>query len=574
MQQPSSTATVVVERNVEIPMRDGVVLRADVYRPSEGRWPVLVQRTPYDKDVAPSTLVSLPPMGAVAEGFAVVVQDVRGRARSEGVHTPFDEAADGYDTVEWAAQQPWSNGEVGMFGSSYMGATQLQAAVAAPPSLKTICPIQASSDYYEGRTYFGGSLELGSLLTTTLGVTGPGSLRWAQGTADEKRSWRAEMATMLDDLDSVVRDAPLSASVDRPDGPLRHLTPWFHDWVEHDQNDEFWKRVSVEARHEHVDVPALHITSWFDQFHVGTLRNFEGLRQRAASPTAREGQFLIVGPWNHYPARSGGHGAVRVGDVNFSMKAQLHLDGVQLGWFRRHFYDDAKAFRQRSRVRLFVMGVNEWRDEDDWPLQRAVETPMFLALDQSGERTLAPASTSAVPHDSFRYDPTDPVPTHGGAHLVLASHHQQGPVDQARIEARDDVRSFTSPVLESDVEVTGWVSCILWVSSDAPCTDFTVRLSDVHPDGRSISVCDGIRRVELGDPGPSEVSVSLGATSQAFLRGHRIRVSVSSSNSPRFEVNPNTGSRLLRSAETVVAQQTVHLGDSHPSRIVLPVVPR
>ena len=574
MQQPSSTATVVVERNVEIPIRDGVVLRADVYRPSEGRWPVLVQRTPYDKDVAPSTLVSLPPMGAVAEGFAVVVQDVRGRARSEGVHTPFDEAADGYDTVEWAAQQPWSNGEVGMFGSSYMGATQLQAAVAAPPSLKTICPIQASSDYYEGRTYFGGSLELGSLLTTTLGVTGPGSLRWAQGTADEKRSWRAEMATMLDDLDSVVRDAPLSASVDRPDGPLRHLTPWFHDWVEHDQNDEFWKRVSVEARHEHVDVPALHITSWFDQFHVGTLRNFEGLRQRAASPTAPRGAVPDRRPMEPLP------GAQRWSWRSARRRCQLQHEGsaaprrgaarmVPPSLLRR-----CEGVPAAISVRLFVMGVNEWHDEDDWPLQRAVETPMFLALDQSGERTLAPASTSAVPHDSFRYDPTDPVPTHGGAHLVLASHHQQGPVDQARIEARDDVRSFTSPVLKSDVEVTGWVSCILWVSSDAPCTDFTVRLSDVHPDGRSISVCDGIRRVELGDPGPSEVSVSLGATSQAFLRGHRIRVSVSSSNSPRFEVNPNTGSRLLRSAETVVAQQTVHLGDSHPSRIVLPVVPR
>lgn len=564
---------VVVERDVEVPMRDGTVLRADVYRPAEGRWPVLLKRTPYDKNMPFGTLVDLDQMSAILEGFAVVIQDVRGRASSEGKHQPFEERDDGYDTVEWCADQAWCDGNVGMYGSSYHGATQMAAASARPPHLRAISPIQASSDYHEGRSYFGGAFELGALLTISLGTTAYGSFRFADLDSEELRRLRAEITEVLASLPQVVLDLPLRDRLGRPDGALAVLTPWFMDWVDKTlPDDPYWEAISLENRHHDMDVPALHVTSWFDQFHVGTLRNYEGLRAGAATDAARDGQYLIVGPWNHYPPRTGGQGSVRVGDVDFGRASKLNMDGVQLGWFRQHLTGDAGAFRQRKRVKLFVMGRNVWRDEHEWPLARAVDTPLFLHMNgDSGGLQWAQAHEQQTA--SYEFDPMNPVPTHGGAHLVLDSAVLQGPVVQTAIEARDDVLTFTTDPLEADLEVTGWVRADLQVSSSAVSTDFTVRLCDVHPDGTSISVCDGIRRVTCGQDDSLDVGVELGATSHVFLQGHRLRVQVSSSNSPRFDVNPNTGGRAWDTDEVVVATQRVHFGGPRGSRIVLPVVP-
>ena len=564
---------IVVDRDVEVPMRDGTILRADVYRPAEGRWPVLLKRTPYDKNLPFGTLVDLDQMSAVLQGFAVVIQDVRGRASSEGKHQPFEERDDGYDTVEWCATQPWCDGKVGMYGSSYHGATQMAAASARPPHLRAISPIQASSDYYEGRSYFGGAFELGALLTISLGTTAYGSFRFADLDSEELGQLRAEISEVLAALPQLVLDLPLRNRFGRPDGALSVLTPWFMDWVEKEMPDDpYWEAISLEKRHHDMDVPALHITSWFDQFHVGTLRNYEGLRAGAATDAARDGQYLIVGPWNHYPPRTGGQGSIRVGDVDFGRAAKLNVDGVQLGWFRQHLKGDANAFRQRKRVKLFVMGRNIWRDEDEWPLARAVDTPLFLTTtgitgclqwNQANEQQSA----------SYEYDPMDPVPTTGGAHLVLDSAVLQGPVTQNDIEARDDVLTFTSDLMKEDLEVTGWVNADLRVSTSAVSTDFTVRLCDVHPDGRSVSVCDGVRRIRCEPGEVFNVEVGLGATSYVFLEGHRLRVQVSSSNSPRFDVNPNTGGRAWGSEVFVKALQHVHFGGPDGSRILLPVVP-
>lgn len=564
---------VVVERDVPVPMRDGTVLRADVYRPSVGVWPALLKRTPYDKNMPFGTLVDLDQMSAVQRGFAVVIQDVRGRASSDGRHRPFEERDDGYDTVEWVAAQPWCDGNVGMYGSSYHGATQMSAASLRPPHLRALSPIQASSDYHEGRSYFGGALELGALLTISLGTTAYGSFRFADLEPAELRRLRAEIDDVLASLPEVVLDLPLRDRLSRPDGALATLTPWFTDWVETTSADDpYWQSISLEPRWSEVDVPALHVTSWYDQFHVGTLRNYEGLRAGAASPEARDGQYLVVGPWNHYPPRTGGQGSVRIGDVDFGRAAKLNMDGVQLGWFSEHLKGEAGAFRQRSRVKLFVMGRNVWRDEDEWPLARAVDTPLFLGVDGSSNQLRwepAPVPGSA----SWVHDPADPVPTVGGAHLVLDSAVVQGPVVQTAVEARDDVVVFTSDPVEDDLEVTGWVAAALRVTSTAVSTDVVVRLCDLHPDGTSVSVCDGIRRVDCVPGGPVDVDVSLGATSHVFLAGHRLRVQVASSSSPRFDVNPGTGGRAWDSAETVVARQHVLVGGSGASRIVLPVVP-
>ncbi len=565
--------SLVVERDVEVPMRDGTTLRADVYRPGEGRWPVLLKRTPYDKNMPFGTLVDLDQISAVIKGFAVVIQDVRGRASSEGQHQPFVERDDGYDTVEWCAAQPWCNGDVGMFGSSYHGATAMAAASARPPHLRVISPIQASSDYYEGRSYFGGAFELGALLTISLGTTAYGSFRFADLDSSELGRLRAEIEEVLANLPQAALDLPLRNQLGRPDGALAVLTPWFMDWVEKaTPDDPYWEAISLENRYADIDVPALHVTSWFDQFHVGTLRNYQGLRRGAATDAARDGQYLIIGPWNHYPPRTGGQGSIRVGDVDFGRQSKLYLDGVQLGWFRKQLEGDDRAFRQRKRVKLFVMGRNVWRDEDDWPLARAVETPLFMRrADDSGRLEWAQLHEQQTA--SYEYDPMNPVPTTGGAHLVLDSAVLQGPVIQNAIEARDDVLTFTSDPVEQDLEVTGWVNADLRVSSSAVSTDFTVRLCDVHPDGKSLSVCDGIRRVRCEPDAGLAVRVALGATSYVFLKGHRIRVQVSSSNSPRFDVNLNTGGRAWDSDEVVKARQQVHFGGSDGSRIVLPVVP-
>ena len=565
--------TVVIERDVEVPMRDGVILRADVYRPAEGCWPVLLKRTPYDKNLPFGTLVDLDPMTAVLDGFVVVIQDVRGRASSEGRHQPFEERDDGYDTVEWCADQQWCNGNVGMYGSSYHGATQMAAASARPPHLRAISPIQASSDYHEGRSYFGGAFELGALLTISLGTTAYGSFRFADLDREELRRLRAEIDETLATLPQVVLELPLQRRLARPEGAISVLTPWFTDWIEKTApNDPYWESISLERRHHDTDVPALHVTSWYDQFHVGTLRNYEGLRAGAKSVSARDDQYLVVGPWNHYPPRTGGQGSIRVGDVDFGRAAKLNMDGVQLGWFRQRLEGDVGAFRQRKRVKLFVMGRNVWRDEDEWPLARAVDTPMYMSsTSDSGALQRDPAQEHHA--SSYTYDPLNPVPTHGGAHLVLDSAVLQGPVVQNAIEERDDVLTFTTEPLPADVEVTGWLNAELRVSSSAVSTDFTVRLCDVHPDGRSVSVCDGIRRA-LCEPGEVfDVQVGLGATSHVFLEGHRVRVQVSSSNSPRFDVNPNTGGRAWDTEDVAVARQVVHFGGPDGSRIILPIVP-
>ena len=563
----------VIERDVEVSMRDGVVLNADVYRPAEGSWPVLLKRTPYDKNLPFGTLVDLDPMTAVLDGFVVVIQDVRGRASSAGRHRPFEERDDGYDTVEWCADQPWCNGNVGMYGSSYHGATQMAAASARPPHLRAISPIQASSDYHEGRSYFGGAFELGALLTISLGTTAYGSFRFADLDREEVRRLRAEIDETLATLPQVVLELPLKRRLARSESALSVLTPWFMDWIgKTAPNDPYWESISLERRHHDMDVPALHVTSWYDQFHVGTLRNYEGLRSGAKSATARDDQYLIIGPWNHYPPRTGGQGSIRVGDVDFGRSAKLNMDGVQLGWFRQRLEGDVGAFRQRKRVKLFVMGRNVWRDEDEWPLARAVDTPMYMSsTSDSGGLQRGPASEHHT--SSYTYDPLQPVPTHGGAHLVLDSAVLQGPVVQNAIEERDDVLTFTSETLPADLEVTGWVNADLRVSSSAVSTDFTVRLCDVHPDGRSVSICDGIRRVRCEPDEAFNVQVGLGATSYVFLEGHRLRVQVSSSNSPRFDVNPNTGTRAWDAEEVVTARQVVHFGGPDGSRIILPVVP-
>ena len=569
-------SSIVIERDVSIPMRDGVALVADVYRPAEGRWPVLVQRSPYGRIPFPDNFVSLNPVTAAAKGFAVIVQDVRGRGGSGGDFEPFMEFDDGFDTVQWAAEQPWSTGRVGAFGASYMGATTMQMAASGPPALQAFAALQASSDYYEGRSYWGGALELGALLSTNLGVMAIGSLPrvFPDPRVPRARVMRASLRRVLDELATLPVTFPLRDRLDDGSGVLETLTPWFPQWLDHDAPGEYWEARSIEKRYDRIHSAGVHVTSWYDAMLPGTLANFTALRAAGRTP-----QRLIVGPWFHYALRGFSIDAVRVGDLSFGPAAAMDLDRIQISWLGAELDDRPQS--DHSPVRLFVMGANEWRNEDEWPLRRAQVRPLYLAGDGDAATDLrAGALVAEEPTrsggDEFVYDPTDPVPTAGGAHVISPLISTHGPVDQRDLEARADVLSYTGPALASPVEVTGYVRAELWITSSAPSTDFTARLVDVYPDGRAISVCDGIRRlfVEEG-AGPGvvrRVEIEMGATSQVFLRGHRIRVDVSSSNYPRFDPNPNTGERSLDAASSVPARQRVLSGPETPSRLLLPFV--
>jgi putative CocE/NonD family hydrolase len=351
-----------VERNVAVPMRDGTVLRADVWRPvGEGRHPTLLQRLPYDKSSSFITVhqAGLEPLRAVGAGFAVVVQDVRGSYESDGGFEPFaHEAEDGADTIAWIAEQPFSDGQVCMYGASYVGATQLLAATEAPPALRAIVPNITGSEYYEGWTYQGGVLQLGFTAWWSLGF-GADTLLRRRAAGAEVAELEAALVRLLADPWTVYERLPLD---DHP--LLRELTPAFFDWLAHPERDAYWRATAISERYGAIAVPALHIGGWSDIFVDGTLRNYVGLRDGAATQAAREGQRLLVGPWAH------GNAHEMVGDLSFGPEAsQLALDmtAIQLDFFARVLA--GRPF-ETPPVRIFVMGANRWRDEDAWPIAR------------------------------------------------------------------------------------------------------------------------------------------------------------------------------------------------------------
>jgi len=564
---------ITIHLDVEVPMSDGVVLRADVYLPRKQPAPTLISRTPYMKASLPGLMAVINPVRAAHMGFAVIVQDVRGRGSSGGEFEPFvNEAGDGAETVRWAARQDWCNGRIGLFGSSYMGATQLQAAAEQPEGLKSICPIQAVSDYHEGRSYRGGAFELGALTSISLWNLGAGTLLRAKLDPRSLRERFASAREALSDLSSFLSVAPYDRL---REGILGELAPFLFGWWENDRADaSFWSAIRIADRYHRITVPALHVTGWFDQFHVGAIRNYEGLRKKGQAEAVREGQKLVIGPWAHYPPKSSLLGAVKVGDVDFGLEAFIDLEALQLSWFR-HWLAEPDQPQPGSRVRIFVMGRNVWRDEPDWPLERACETPLYLkAGEGEGQLDWTPDALGTAAR--FTFDPADPMPTLGGAHLVLESAFPQGPVAQNDILGRPDILLFQTAVLEEELEVTGWVSAELWVRSSAPATDFTVKLVDVWPDGTHYNVCDGIRRLRPGEIDPdgwTPIIVEMGATSQAFLPSHRIAIHISSSSYPRFDIASNTLEPARLAAVRETARQQVSVGGEHPSRLLLPIVP-
>jgi putative CocE/NonD family hydrolase len=566
----AETYNVTVEHSVPAKMRDGVTLRADIYRPKgDGKFPVILERTPYDKRGGTDFGYR-----AAARGFVVIVQDTRGRYTSEGEFYTFkNESDDGYDTVEWAAALPYSNGKVGMWGGSYVGATQMLTAIAHPPHLAGICPVVTASNYHDGWTYQGGAFAQWFNESWGSGLSQDTLNRYiARNTNARVGQWTLPLTNY-----------PLFnfSQVQVGNSLTQTISPYFLDWLAHPNYDDYWKRWSIEDHFADINVPALHIVAWYDIFQGGSLRNYMGIKAHGG-PAARAGQQMIV--------TIGGHagGPRIVGDVDFGPAAEeLDENDITLDWYEYLFHGVQNRFAKPKPVRIFVMGANTWRDEDDWPLARAKSTRYFLhsagkANSLRGDGALSTAPPRTETSDHYVYDPSNPVPTIGGPLCCDSTHLEPGARDQRQAESRDDVLVYSTPAFTQDTEVTGPITLELYASSSAVDTDFTAKLVDVGPDGFAQNLTEGILRARyresqetptLLNPGDAyKLSIDLWSTSNVFRKGHMLRLEVSSSNFPRFDRNMNTGEDQATAQKWLPATNTIYHDAAHPSALVLPIV--
>ncbi len=577
--------THVYEQNVTAVMRDGVSLVGDVWRPSEGQTATLLMRTPYDRRQTSffggvnSPIPSI--IAFVNAGYAVMLQDVRGTGGSEGVFEPkINEVADGQDTVAWILDQPWSDGSVAMYGPSYMGMAQWALAMTQTPGLRAIAPTEAATDWYSNLWYSqGGAMSLSlNTLWNAQTYSSQEQRSLARGETQDPSALTRIAAHLADPLS--MNDATPLAEL-----PVHGTGRWFDDWIAHPEFDTYWQSQDwSDANHmSAVTVPVLSIGGWYDLKINGTVEGFLGVRNTGGSAEARELSRLLIGPWDHATYTG------QYADRHFGPAAETDIAVEHISFFDEHLRGQSPA-TPTPRVRIFVMGIDEWRDEADWPLPDTTYTDYFLdspmsAATRHGGGSLQRTAPSFEGLDEIEYDPRDPVPTAGGA-LLPAMPGLFGPVDQAIVDEREDVLCYVTDVFETPLEVTGHVELRAFVSSSAVDTDVTAKLVDVFPDGRAINLCDGILRLryrnglstpELLEPDQVyEVSIALGVTSNVFLPGHRLRLDVSSSNFPRFDRNTNTGGLIAHEAidDSLVATNRVHHGPAHPTRLILPVVER
>lgn len=590
MQMPVPVHQITVDYDVPAKMRDGVILRANVYRPAgEGKWPILLTRLPYGKDF-PLGTASLDPVQVARRGYVVIVQDTRGRFTSGGEWRPFvNEENDGVDTVEWASKLHYSNGSVAMYGGSYFGYTQWITAVNAPPALKTIIPFITWNDPLNGMLFRGGALELGVVGNWQL-MMGLDVLMRRHRT-DPKALGQA-ISMLIKQTDALgpkgYRSLPL-----KDFAPLKEqdIAPPFFETVEHpmDRDYEDVKKLTIVGRHEQVKIPTFNIGGWYDIFLADTLSNFKIMREQGSTPEARQSK-LLIGPWYH------GGMMNPIGEVNFGFAAtaalidlQIDAMSLQVRWFDHWLKGIDTDMMKEAPIKLFVMGANVWRDEQEWPLARAVNTRYYLhshgrANTLNGDGLLSTETPADEAVDQFVYDPANPVMTRGGA-LLMTPEFPGGIFDQRLTERREDVLVYSTSPLDHDVEVTGPITVHLWATSSAPDTDFVARLVDVYPDGYAMNLTDGIIRTRyrgfMQGEAPSliepekayEYTIDLWATSNVFKAGHCIRLDVTSSNFPRWDRNPNTGHALGADAELAIAHQTILHDADHASYVELPVIP-
>jgi hypothetical protein len=568
--------SVTIRHNVSVPMRDGVSLRADVYWPdAPGTFPVLMTRTPYNKDGGENMDVGY--RGA-QRGFIMVNMDVRGRFGSPGEWYPFKhEIDDGYDSVEWAAKLPNSSGKVGMWGGSYDGATQFLAALANPPHLGGIFPMCTASNYYKDWAYQSGALQQYFAQS------------WATQLAADQIDH--QIASQTNPMQSVptlplTNYTPLAVPPFAGNAGLAAIDAWYLDWLKHSTDDDYWQQWAIDADYSRIKVPVYQMGGWYDLFLYGTLSNYEGIAEHAGSDAARKAQRLLIIPGGH--AGWGGN----VGSVNFAPGGAVDYYGVMMDWYDSILRGSANGMADEKPVRYFVMGKNSWADADSWPPAGAHETPYYLqstgsantshgngVLDSGVPKSGASAAGGS---DQFVEDPANPVPTLGGQLCCDARHLSVGVQDQSADESRPDVLVYSTPALAKDLNVTGPVRAELYVSSSAPDTDFVAMLTDVAPDGVAHNIADGIVRMRFRDsldhadfiePGKIyKVSVDLWATSNVFLAGHKLRLDIAGSNFPRFDRNLNTKDSPESGTDAVKATNRVYHDAAHPSALVLSVM--
>ena len=567
---PPPSHDIQIENRVAVPMRDGVILYADIFRPvKEGKYPVLIQRTPYSSERYPTSYRE--GVYFARRGYVFVMQDVRGRHESEGKWEPFrDDIEDGYDTVEWAAPQPWSNGKVGMQGSSYKGHVQWRAAMASPPSLVTIGPLVASTSLYHDWITLNGGWRLSF------------NLGWGAVRQESRIMQNVGPHTMEDgpegiSYDKVLFHLPLNTTQQL----VGRNAQFYKDWIAHPDYDDYWKKINAEEVFERIGVPVHTVGGWFDIFSQGTLRGYVGMSREGKTAVAREKSHMTIGPWGHGPSQV-------TGDLDFGEHADVDRDALILRWYDYWLKAVNNGVGDEPPVTLYVMGKNVWRYENEYPLARTQYKELYFhsggsANSYRGDGRLSwDKPRSASQPDRYTYDPDRPVPSVGGNNCC-GTPTLSGPRDQKEVESRNDVLVYTSDFLEEEIEVTGPIKVVLYASSDAADTDFVAKLVDVYPDGKAYNMAEGLLRARyhesLSEPKllePGKVyrfEIDLVGTSVAFQRGHRIRVDITSSHFPQFDRNPNTGEPFGTSAQVKVAHQTIHHSGSRPSHILLPVIP-
>ncbi|MBS1877326.1 MAG: CocE/NonD family hydrolase [Acidobacteria bacterium] len=610
--QPEPAAyTVHASRDVMIPMRDGVRLAANIFRPArdgqpvEGKFPTILSRTPYNKDVRGGAAVEM----AVKRGYVVIFEDVRGRYQSEGRWRPVrDDGADGFDTAKWIGEQPWSDGGIGTIGTSYEGATQHAMAIAGAPHLKAMVPRNAMTNFGRYGVRHNGAFELRFFnWVFMLGVPSGGpDLAVAAQRATSDPAAAAALMDLSKTVPMYARALPL-----RPGATPLRFAPDYEAWIieamSHGDYDGYWKDSGssvIDHIAEYEDVPAYHTTGWYDSW--GT--SVANINYAELSKAKKSLQRLIVGPWTHSAENRN-----YAGEAQFTDDAKIDIEQFQLRWFDRWLKGVQNGVDKEPPVRIYVMGGGDghktpegrifvgghWRDENEWPLKRTRPTAYYLR--ENGLLAASKPAAAAKPV-TYAFDPRRPVPTIGGNISSQGALMFAGAADQRcragfwlcedtlPLSARNDVLVFQTPPLAADLEVTGRLIVKLWASSNAPDTDFTAKLIDVWPPSRDfpagfdMNLADSIVRAryhgdfrakaELLVPGkPYEFTIEMYPTSMLVKRGHRIRLDISSSNFPRFDVNPNTGEPLNDNRRVRTAENTVYLDSAHPSHIVLPVIP-
>lgn len=559
-----------------MPMRDGTLLRADVYRLDDvDKHPAILFRTPYDKSLGVNNDF-LNVIEAAHAGYALVIQDVRGRFASDGEwkrESMFTvEGPDGYDSIEWIAAQGWCDGNVGMAGASYLAGLQWAAAMETPPHLKAIAPWMGTQNAGMEPLSTGGAILLAVAATATpMMATEIANRLEKEGRDVTEMRWAIEWA--LDHPDEVVKYLPLK------DVPFARFDRIRETWLMRLQPPPLAEQ-EKRKRFENVMVPCFYVCGWYDIIEWATFDSFAQMRERGGTSSARAGQHIVVGPWQH--ARVQDYlGGVHFGMLAGARSAQLHVQNLA-------FFD--KYLRGRSieipRVRYFAMGKNRWQNSDDWPLPQTQWQRFYFhsrgsANTSAGDGTLDRNEPGVEPPDLFVYDPARPVPTVGGRLVGVGL--VPGPLDQASVEKRNDVLCYASAELEKDVEVTGPLNAHIFAATSARDTDFTAKLVDVYPDGRAYNIVEGIIRASgrnldgmhtLITPGAlNEYVIQMGNSSQLFRQGHRLRIEISSSNFPMFDRNLNTGHSIGEDAFGIPALQTIYHQAGYASFIDLPVMP-